>query len=171
MLWNCDGLPPPSSNQLQVSCVMRKQVSRSLSFSYQQKAWLVPAQPSLFWYNTDYRIVLCCLDSLYLYHFMAFLWLMSWFVKTFEQMMRFYQCSADLISHNLLKSYDKSAHQPQKCHEMTHFKDFQFPAKPAFDTTTKNILRTHFCTTQLKRIAAICTTLLAFSSYYFQHIH
>ncbi len=72
----------------------------------------------------------------HLCRFMTFLWLTTWFVIAFEQMMRFWalkglmklgrihHClanTADCKSVHLLKSYDKSAHQSQECHGMTHF--------------------------------------------------
>ena len=47
-----------------VSCVTRKCALRSLS-SYPKKDWWGPARLSFFGYDTDYKIVLCCLHRLY----------------------------------------------------------------------------------------------------------
>ncbi len=48
-----------------MSYVTQKQALRSLSLSYQKKAWPAPAQQAFFWYDTDYRIVLCSLHKSY----------------------------------------------------------------------------------------------------------
>ncbi len=75
--------------------------------------------------NTSFNYLLLSRFICYMCRFMAFLWLMSWFVITLNKW-----CDFDLTWQNsssggpaplnFIWNYDKSAHQPQECHETLH---------------------------------------------------
>ncbi len=56
---------PGTYCQCNLSCVLRKCALRSLPLSYPKKDWRAWPRQSFFGYDTDYKIVLCCLHRLY----------------------------------------------------------------------------------------------------------
>ncbi len=48
-----------------MSHVTGKHVLKSLLFSYMKKDWQAGSRQSFFGYDTDYKIVLCCIHRLY----------------------------------------------------------------------------------------------------------
>ena len=55
----------PSYGNPSMSCVMGNHALRPLLLSYPKKDWWAGPHQSCFWYDTDSKIVLCCLHRLY----------------------------------------------------------------------------------------------------------